>query len=105
MHREGIALALQLKLAQWRCDGVGQQGLGVWADRYAARRRLALDAGGDVDGVTHDRVGTPALGTQQTDRDWSRVDPDPEPRPVRMIFGNAQVASCSASPAPAARSA
>ena len=52
-------------------------------------RGLALDAGGDVDGVAHDRVRTPARGTQQTDRDRSRVDPDPEPRPVRMLLGKA----------------
>ena len=89
MHLKGIPLSLQLQLAQRRCHSVWQQRFGMRADSHTAHRGLALDAGRDVDGVAHDRVRTAALGTQQTDRYWSRVDPDPEQRPVRMLLGKA----------------
>ena len=105
MDLERFGFAFEVEEAYRLGDGLGEEGFGAGPDGDSSAGCLALDPGGDVDRVADDCVGPAALGAEQADRGDSAVDADPELRPVGMCRRTTAAASCSASPAAAARAA
>ena len=82
----GLGLAFEVQVGHTLDHGTGRQlVVGVGPDQDAARGRLALEPGAEVDGVAEDALDAVATLTDDTDERLAAVDPDAERRPARPL--------------------